>query len=100
MTEKKVEISSLVSDSVKSFIRDLGFPIFLSTLLIFNSWQMQNYLITTNDKRDLQITVLAEAVKELSIATNALRKTSDENNVMLKELRIISIVDEKRKGVK
>lgn len=91
----KIDTAVFVGDSIKTFIRDLGFPIFVAILLIYNSWQMQTYLINTNDKRDQQIATLSEAVKQLSISTIRIQEIITENQRVLQEIRISKIVDER-----
>ena len=103
MSEEKqtrIETATIVTDSIKTFIRDLGFPIFIAILLIYNSWQMQTYLINTNDKRDEQIGVLSEAVRQLSTSTIKIQEIMTENQSILQEIRITRIVDDRTKNNK
>lgn len=95
--KKSVEISSVVSESIKSFIRDLGFPIFISVILIWNSWQMQSYLIGTNERREAQLATLAESIRGMQTASEKSRDISIENNAMLRELRIAKAISDGKK---
>ena len=91
-TDRKIEISNVVSESIKSFIRDLGFPIFISVVLIWNSWQMQNYLIGTNERREAQLETLTDAIRGMESTASKMRDVSIENNAMLRELRIAKAI--------
>ena len=96
LTTTKQTFSSSMTDSVRIFIRDLGFPIFIAILLIYNSYQMQNYLISTNERREAQLVIMGEAIRQISNSTDKSREMMIENNAILRELRIQKIVREEK----
>ena len=93
--KQKAETSSII-DSIRIFIQDLGFQTFIAILLIYNSYQMQNYLISTNERREAQLAIMGEAIRQMSDSTNKSRELTTENNAILRELRIQKIIREEK----
>ena len=87
MEHKSLEVDAVsnLAEAVQSFIKNVGFPVFIALMLIYNQWQLQSFLMVTNEKRDTQLATLTDAVRTMSIVLTQLQGTANENKAMLTE---------------
>lgn len=60
--------------TIVAIIKDLGFPIFLTLVLLYNSWSLQNFLIQKLNQSEQTFQKLADTLTEIKQEMKDLQK--------------------------